>query len=128
MFEKFQSIQNSIPPQIALQKPIMFLDALDRLAPIHLEWINSWEAFMAVLKVRFKHVGLHMIESGQFALQATKIKQDINKRRPWEACFRPGQEYDMSMLFQESTLGSRSMTCTTCHHTCAGEAGEDITW
>jgi hypothetical protein len=58
------------------------LDALDRLAFIHLEWINSWEAFMAVLKVGFEHVSLHMVESGHFALQATRIKQDIGKRRP----------------------------------------------
>jgi hypothetical protein len=94
-----QKIQSSLPPQVSLQKPVIFLDALDRLAPIHLEWINSQEAFLAVLKVRFKHVGLRMIEDGRFALQATATKRDINLNRPWEVCFYPGQAYDMSMLF-----------------------------
>lgn len=122
-----RKIQDSLPPQVLLQQPVMFLDALNRLAPIHLEWINSYEAFLAVLKVRFQHLGLRMVEKGRFALQATKTKRDVDLRRPWEVCLSPGQAYDMSMLFRDSS--SRLTTiCTTCHHICPGVAGEDITW
>jgi hypothetical protein len=128
MFNALKGIQNAIPPQILLQKPVMFLDALDRLAPIHLEWINSREAFLAVLKVRFKNVGRRMIEDGKFALQATKTKRDINLERPWEVCMKPGQEYDMSMLFQDPGSGDMTTVCTGCRSVCSGEAGEEITW
>jgi cytochrome c553 len=105
----------------------MFLDALDRLAPIHLEWINSHEAFLAVLKVRFKHHGIQLIENGRFALQASKTKRDVNLNRPWEICLHPGQEYDMSMLFQDSSSPAAT-TCASCHHTNQGKMDEDITW
>lgn len=105
----------------------MFLDALDRLAPFHLEWINSYEAFLAVLKVRFKYQGFHMIENGHFALQASKTKRDVDLTRPWEVCLQPGQEYDMSILFLEN--GSPENTkCTFCFCESSGTPGQDITW
>jgi hypothetical protein len=127
IFQALLNIQNALPPQVTLQKPVMFLDALDRLAPIHLEWINSREAFLAVLTVRFKHVGLQMVQNGQFALQATRTKRDIDLNRPWETCFHPGQEYDMSMIFRDSS--SRNDTaCISCNYECTGETGQDITW
>lgn len=116
-----------LPPQVLLQKPVMFLDALDRLAPIHLEWINSHEAFFAVLKVRFKQVGLQMIESGRFALQATKTKRDVDLNRPWDSCMYPGQAYDMSMLFRDQCSSPNNL-CTACHYPCSGNPGEEVTW
>jgi hypothetical protein len=61
-------IHSNLPSQITQQQPVIFRDALDRVAPIHLEWINSWEAFLAVLKVRFKERGLRKIENMEFAL------------------------------------------------------------
>ncbi|KAF7504319.1 hypothetical protein GJ744_002439 [Endocarpon pusillum] len=109
-----------------MQKPVMFLDALDRLAPIHLEWINSREAFFTVLKVRFKHVGLQMIESGRFALQATKTKRDVDLNRSWDSCLYPGQAYDMSMLFRDQGF-SPNNSCTACYYPCSGNPGEEIT-
>lgn len=105
----------------------MLLDALDRLAPVHLEWINSFKAFLAVLKVRFEHNGLQMIKDGRFVLQATKTKRDVDLSRPWDSCLLPGQAYDMSMLFQDPD-SIASVTCISCHDKCSGKAGEDITW
>lgn len=119
--------QNSIPPQILLQKPVIFLDALDRLAPFHLEWIDSHEAFLAVLKIRFKDHGLQMVESGRFALQASKTKKDVDLNRPWNICLFPGQEYDMSMLFRDPN-SENNTNCMACHHICSGKAEEDIIW
>lgn len=81
----------------------MFRDALDRVAPIHLEWINSREAFMAVLKVRFKDFGLHKIQNGEFALQDTGSADDIDLSdisRDWDFIFAPGQQVDMSVIFK----------------------------
>lgn len=122
-----RAIQEAIPPQVLLQKPVMFLDALGRLAPIHLDWINSYEAFLAVLKVRFKHHGLHLIEEKCFVLQATRTKRDVNFNLPWDCCLIPGQEYDMSMIFQHPGAATEAI-CVSCHHACAGQAGNDVTW
>jgi hypothetical protein len=119
--------QASIPAQVLLQQPIMFLDAMNRRTPVHLEWINSWEAFIAVLKVRFKHSGLSKIEAGEFALQATKTQRDIDRSRPWDACFLPGQSYDMSMIFRDANY-AKVTSCPHCKCECAGESTQDITW
>jgi len=105
----------------------MFPDALDRLAPIHWEWINSWDAFIAILKVRFKNTGLKKIEKGKFAVRSTKTDRDLDIRRPWEASIFRGQLYDMSMLFREVN-GSCPTSCVVCSHFCEGETGQDIKW
>jgi hypothetical protein len=68
-----------------------------------------------------------MIENGLFALQAIKTIQDVNLNRQWEFCLHPGQEYDMSMLFQDSSSPTATI-CTSCHYVCSGKTGEDIIW
>ena len=40
-----------------LQQPVVLHDALGWIAPLHLEFIGSVAAFLAVLKIRFEHVG-----------------------------------------------------------------------
>lgn len=121
-----QTIQDSLPAQVLLQKPIMFLDALGRRAPIHLEWVNSYEVFAASLKARFKDHGLQLIEDKRFVVQATKTKQDVDFNREWGLCLLSGRDYDMSMLFKGSGRSS-SVACTSCHCACTGNPGEDIT-
>lgn len=37
------TLHNDIPPQVLLQRPVLFRDALDRVTPIHLDFINSPE-------------------------------------------------------------------------------------
>ena len=38
-----QKLQQHIPPQIDHQKPVLFEDAHGRIAPFHVEFINSFE-------------------------------------------------------------------------------------
>ena len=45
MLEKLCS---GLPQQIENQQPVVFRDALNRVAPIHLEWINSPEEVLWV--------------------------------------------------------------------------------
>jgi hypothetical protein len=35
--------QTQIPPQVLLQQPVVFRDALDRVTPVHLDFIDSAE-------------------------------------------------------------------------------------
>ncbi|KAF8848553.1 hypothetical protein BDZ45DRAFT_810680 [Acephala macrosclerotiorum] len=86
-----------IPPQIHLQKPVTFTDALGRVAPIHLDFINSAEALLAVLKVRFKHVGLSKVERKEFALLEEHSDRTLDLGRPWESVMFPGQHVNMTV-------------------------------
>ena len=67
---------------------------------------------MAVLKVRFKDIGLRKIEKGQFALEDTTRKRSLRLSDAWSTIVRPGQHISMSMVFrlQESPNGS----CPSC--------------
>lgn len=133
IYEGLKTIEqskDSLPPQVLLQQPVTFIDALDRVSSFHLDWIDSHEAFLAVLKCRFRNYGHQMIENGRFAIQASKTKRDINLNKPWNVCLFPGQEYDMSMLFQDPNRGNDTSctSCTSCHEICPGKPGDEITW
>ncbi|KAF7502246.1 hypothetical protein GJ744_006301 [Endocarpon pusillum] len=104
----------------------MFLNALGRRAPIHLEWVNSYEVSAASLKAHFKDHGLQLIEDKHFVVQATKTKQDVDFNKEWDFCLLSGRDYDRSMLFKGSGRSS-SVACTSCRHACTGNPGEDLT-
>ena len=120
-----------ISPQVQRQQPVTFRDALDRVAPIHLEWVSSHEAFMAVLKIQFKHIGLSKIEKGEFVVQALGSTDDIDlsdPSKPWESCFVPGQHVNMSMTFKRRDIAT-SVSCPACN--CEHDGGSssiEITW
>lgn len=122
-----ENICNALPPQIERQQPVIFRDALNRVAPIHLEWINSHEAFLAVLEVRFKDVGIEKVRRREFALQKAGATTDIDLRKPWEACFCPGQRVDMSMTFKQQGPADVA-ACPVCGHECFGETNSEIEW
>ena len=104
-----------IPPQVLLQRPVVLLDACGKVAPFHLEFINSMEAFVAVLKVRFKQNGvtgrsLKKLDRLEFVIRDRQ--RELRLTDTWEAIFRPGQTVDMSMKFRRH--GSQR-TCPGCH-------------
>lgn len=119
-------IQNSVPPQVLLQQPFVFTDALNRRAPVHLEWINSWDAFIAVLKVRFRDAGSKKIDNREFALSCSRLNRDITWNQSWESAFLPGREYGMSMVFQQAT--SDTTLCVSCRQPCDDVPDQDTTW
>lgn len=121
-------IQMSIPPQVLLQQPVMLLDAFGKMAPFHLDFIDSLEAFTAVLKVRFrqagvKRTGLSKLEKREFSIQETRLKKFKDLSRPWSTLFQPGQEVDMSMVFHR--FACRPGACPGCSS--SNEGGEEQT-
>ena len=70
------------------------------------------QAFIAVLKVRFKDIGLRKIEKGQFALEDTARKRSLRLSDAWNTIVRPGQHISMSMLFR--LQGSLHGSCPSC--------------
>ena len=122
-----QGVCNALPQQIERQQPVTFRDALNRVAPIHLEWINSREAFFAVLEVRFKDLGIEKVRRREFALQKAGARTDIDLKTSWEAWFCPGQRVDMSMTFKQQGSADMAM-CPACQSECVGEVDKDIEW
>ncbi|KAL8792264.1 MAG: hypothetical protein Q9195_005143 [Heterodermia aff. obscurata] len=114
-------VSQNIPAQVLLSDPVILLDARGRRAPFHLEFIDSVEALIAVLKVRFRDVGLRRIERGQFALEDTARKRNLDLSKTWNAIVRPGQHISMSMIFRYRMFyGSY---CPSCVH--ENESGEE---
>ncbi|KAF6235175.1 hypothetical protein HO173_006804 [Letharia columbiana] len=77
------SLQTSIPAQLErcwTQEPATLEDALGRVTAVHLEFLDSWEAFEAVLEVRFRQLpGHRKIRQGEYALQASSWKRDVER-------------------------------------------------
>ncbi len=74
------------------------------------------QAFISVLKINFSKVGsgAEKIDRGEFAIQESSTKRQIDLHSDWETCFLPGQRVDMSMIFRRTILD---------HSICPGCAG-----
>lgn len=118
-------VDKEIPAQVLLSKPAILHDARGRIFPFHLEFIDSadvsipiqvqnaihvavltlaLQAFIAVLKVRFKDIGLRKIEEGQFVLEDRLRKHGISLTNSWTTVVRPGQHINMSMVFRRQEM------------------------
>ena len=80
-------VQYNPPPQVLLQEPVILHDACGRPAPFHLDFITSADAFLAVLKIRFKDIGARKIALRQFDLREASRQKEIVLSRPWETVF-----------------------------------------
>ena len=87
IFDMVLNMQANLPQQVERQQPVLFLDAFNRLSPVHLEFITSAEAFVAVPKVRFQDAGLRKIERGQYSLKEACSNRKIDLQRPWHTRF-----------------------------------------
>ena len=110
-------MQMTIPPQVLLQQPVILLDAFGKVAPFHLDFIDSLESFTAVLKIRFrkagvKQPGLAKVDNREYTIQETRKRRAIDVEKPWSEVFQPGQEVDMSMVFHQ--VASPPSTCPGC--------------
>jgi hypothetical protein len=110
-------LQTRVPPEFAqcwIQEPLILTDAIGRVAPVHLELINSWEVLESVLVARFRNIpgGERKIKHNEYALQDRKSLKDLERDLPFEACFMPGGKVDMAMIFQGSQSWGNS--CPSC--------------
>lgn len=127
---QIQQLLCSIPPQIEREQPVLFEDAHGRLSPFHVEFINSYGAFQAVLEARFENVpGLRKVINLEYAMQDTQSKKIIDLSGPWENAIRPGRKFVMSMIFQMSNaVVSACPGCSTETSSRLVNAGSDIQW
>jgi hypothetical protein len=110
-----------------------FEDAIGRVTPITLEFITCWDAFHAVLEVRFRGIqGAKKVMKKEYALQNRATGRDIDFSQKWERVFLPGQWVDMSMIFQESNAHESGDvcgdTCPKCQAKSHQPPGVDVKW
>lgn len=121
-------VQQEVPAQVLLQKPVLLLDACGRLASFHLDFIDSKEAFLAVLKVRFLNcgvtfAGIEKVERSEFVL--SDWQREISLDRPWQTVFKPGQSASMRMIVR---CPSKAHTCPRCNFGNGSTQDRDIEW
>ncbi len=101
-------------------------DALGRVAPIHLELVNSWEVFDAVLEARFLNLpGENKVKSGEYALSDSASGRDLLRSQEFVSAFLPGGRIDMCMLFQERESDN---SCPGCHERNKTGESAGTTW
>ncbi|KAL8731609.1 MAG: hypothetical protein Q9166_003297 [cf. Caloplaca sp. 2 TL-2023] len=120
-------VQNQLPPQVVLQKPVTLLDACGKVSAFHLDFINCPEALLAVLKIRFQQYGveergLQMLDDSLFVLEDHRGRLDLS--RPWTQILRPNQKVDMSMVFHRNMPSSLCPACQWRNENDSGPAVE----
>jgi hypothetical protein len=122
-------VQSRMPREFKhcwIQEPVVLTDALGRIAPIHIELVNSWDVFDSVLAARFINLpGQRKIERNEVAFRDRHLARDIERSQPFEACFLPGRRIDMSMVFEQHLP---STSCPKCGLEAASTAESVIHW
>lgn len=120
----------SLPPQIEREQPVLFEDAHGRIAPFHVEFIDSFAAFQAVLEVRFQDMpGLRKVRHLEYSVQDAQSQKIIDLSRPWKSNFRPGRRFNMSIVFEMPNRGASSCPgCSTESFNRLGHGESDVQW
>ena len=123
-------VQARVPPQILLQQPVTLLDPFGKVAPFHLDFIDSSECFIAVLHARFAKAGasrggLTKLDHREFSIEDTGRKRQLDLNKPWSQVFRPGQQVDMRMTFHR--FACPPSTCPSCLQMNDGD-DEEVEW
>lgn len=112
------SIQAALPSRlerILIEEPFILEDPIGRIAPVHLQFVTSWEAFHAVMESRFSNLqGFRKIQQRKYGLQDGATGKKIALTRPWQRAFLPGQRVEMAFIFQSDGAEDASATNTTC--------------
>lgn len=127
---QMQQLMCSIPPQIEREQPVLFEDAHGRLTPFHVEFINSYAAFQAVLEARFQNMpGLRKVRNLEYSMQDIQTNQILDLSRSWENSVRPGRKFVMSMVFElPKTVISSCPGCSTENFNRLRNKGSDFQW
>lgn len=112
------SLQTSLPSRLErtlIDQPFILEDAIGRISPVHLQFINSWSALEAVLETRFHGIpGHEEVQSGQYVLQEDRTGFEISRQRAWDGAFLPGQKVNMSMVFRRLAVRDTTSAVSNC--------------
>ena len=121
-----QQILTTIPGQIERQQPVYLTDLWGRVAPFHLEFIQSAEALFSVLSVNFKEIGYASVKV--MNKQCIFYTRDacLDLRFPWENMFKPGKRVHMALIFYKSEIYRTA--CPRCSWPCESPVLDVIEW
>lgn len=130
------SLQNMLPSHLErtlIGEPFLLEDAIGRMSPVHLQFINSWSALETVLETRFRGIQGHdKVQSGEYVFQEHRTGLEISWGRNWEGAFMPGQKINMSLVFQRHMPAQETVltetTCPRCGHTSTKAIDSDVQW
>lgn len=116
-----------------VQEPFVLEDAIGRMSPVHMQFISSWDAFDAVLEMRFQNMqGHRKVQNKEYVIQECSTRHEIRRDLPWEVSFLPGQRVDMSLIFEKEERGSlrknTEISCPRCQTVSTGLLDADIQW
>jgi hypothetical protein len=110
-------------------EPFLLEDVIGRISPVHVQFINSWDAFDAVLELRFRKIQGHTkVKRKEYTLQEHATKREISRSRPWEGAFLPGQRIDMSLIFDSKEQASMKTSCPSCKEVSEDSQDSEIQW
>jgi len=134
-FKTYSSIidlQSRIPKEFGpcwIQEPLILTDALGRVAPIHLELINSWDVFDNVLAARFIDLpGEGKVARGEYAIHEPNLVRDLERSQPFAACFMPGNRLDMMMVFRAENDSTPKNSCPGCKTVSEEGSSSSMQW
>jgi hypothetical protein len=115
-----------------LEDPFILEDAIGRVAPVHLRFINSWAAFHAVMEIRFQgKQGLRKILRKEYALQETATGRDVDMSLDFDDAFLPGQKIAMSFIFKRHFAEQSNQNlahCPRCNTLSEQSTNSDVLW
>lgn len=96
--------------------------------PVLRVFLTCVQALTAVLQANFSKTGQarQKIGRGEFVIQNSLTKRDINIFDDWENCFYPGQRVEMSVVFQRRWQTGSS--CPGCGMICDGSTKANVEW
>lgn len=110
------------------QEPFVLEDAIGRVTPVHTQFINSWEAFDAVLELRFQNYqGFEKVQKKEYVIEEAATQKEIYRSRCWESSFFPGQKVVMSMRIEHHCSNPRNR-CPMCKQPSANLPGTESHW
>jgi hypothetical protein len=137
-YDAVVAIKSGLPSRLEralIGDPAILEDGLGRIAPVHLQFVNSWDAFDAVLEVRFRGLDGHeKVIKRDFVLQEHATGFEIRRSRAWEASILPGQRIEMSFVFsQEGSFASTAVdasctSCPKCGFVCSEKQDSEVQW
>ena len=134
-YEAVVAVQRILPSHLErtmFRDPFILEDAIGRISPVHMDFINSWDAFDAILRMRFKDVqGYKKVQNKEYVFQDHATKREVKRIRTWEGAFLPGQRIDMSLVFTKKMKEAEdvpSTSCPNCRASSAHVLESEIQW
>jgi len=140
ILKSLRAIESGLPSALErslIQEPFILEDAIGRVTPVSLQFIDSWDAFQAVLEIRFRGIqGADKVQNREYTLQDRARGFEITRVRPWQSAFLPGQRVDMSLIFErlastaedEGQQAQKQVSCPSCGFKSKGSAEMSIEW